>query len=656
MKKETIWKMARGGFAVLMLSTLALGAACSGGGQEMSEGSGKKPPIIVLGKSARLVDVDLSEIEMDVRNEVTRRMSDTVRYTYSCEFDYNRLPYSYEMDDMVVTDAAPDADMSPVPSVSADFNESVGADYTDTNIQEEGVDEADLFKTDGEYAYVLRKSKLRIMQIWPFDEFKSVSELEIEGFVNELYLTENKIVTFSNVSGGDENETLFNGVKITIIDITDRYNPEVLRESYYEGFLVSSRRIDDKVHIVLNSNFVVPAEVKRRLDESIVSCTNGFIDNYQQAIAAKDQLIEENSEIIKSVSASRFLPRIIHKDNPVNYEMRLTMKRSELNKGTSLISLVTVDLDDITGNDSITSVVGHGGIVYASEDSIFVTQRVNSWETTDADPTTNEATLIHRFDISSNKFAPNYYGTGAVAGHLLSEYQRNAQFSLSEYNRTLRVATTIGWGESNNVYILNLADPSMPVLGAIGGIGKGERIYAVRFMGPKGYVVTFRQIDPLFTMDLSNSVNPKLLGELKIPGFSTYLHPFGDDHLIGIGRSGNNRLKLSLFDVSDMTNPKETHVYEFNAWDSDAQYDHHAFTFDKEHGLLAIPVNYSMVELLSVSPADGFQSVGSVSGNHAMRSTIIGDESELGLVVTSEDSLSLSIIDDGLDLLDTISW
>ncbi len=149
----------------------------------------------------------------------------------------------------------------------------------------------------------------------------------------------------------------------------------------------------------------------------------------------------------------------------------------------------------------------------------------------------------------------------------------------------------------NNVYTL---DSNLNIVGRLEKIVPDERIYFMRFMGERAYIVTFKRVDPLFVIDLSDAANPKILGELKIPGFSDYLHPYDDTHLIGIGKEVDESgefvltegVKLGLFDVSDHANPKEIAKYEIGdrGTDSEALYDHHAFLFSKEKGLLVMPI------------------------------------------------------------------
>jgi len=206
-----------------------------------------------------------------------------------------------------------------------------------------------------------------------------------------------------------------------------------------------------------------------------------------------------------------------------------------------------------------------------------------------------ERTIIHRISIVDGEI--QYEAQGSIPGFVQN------QFFLSEYDGYLRVSTTIeGWmvrsylssiESQNNVYVL---DMDLEIVGSLEDLASGEQIYATRFIGDKCYLVTFKQIDPFFVIDLSEPTNPEVLGELKIPGYSTYLHPYDETHIIGIGRD-DEKVKISLFDVSDLENPIELSKYEIENDDEDwywaqssALYEHKAFLFDKEKNLLVIPV------------------------------------------------------------------
>jgi uncharacterized secreted protein with C-terminal beta-propeller domain len=186
---------------------------------------------------------------------------------------------------------------------------------------------------------------------------------------------------------------------------------------------------------------------------------------------------------------------------------------------------------------------------------------------------------LAKFEISA---------TGNIPGRPLN------QFSLDEYNDNLRVATTVGegfWGfggqreSSNDVYVL---DENLKILGSVQDLGLTERIYSARFIEDKGYLVTFRQIDPFFVLDLSDPKNPQLKGELKIPGYSSYLHPITKDKILGIGKEGW-QVKISLFDVSDPEKPTEISKYNLDESWSDILNTHHAFLLDSKHQIFFLP-------------------------------------------------------------------
>jgi hypothetical protein len=216
-------------------------------------------------------------------------------------------------------------------------------------------------------------------------------------------------------------------------------------------------------------------------------------------------------------------------------------------------------------------------------------------------PTADPATEIHKFDVSEPG-SPRYVASGRVDGWLLNQY------SLSEYDDHLRVATTTQqWSDvavpddgavapsESRVSILSQRGDRLVEVGSVGGLGKGEQIYAVRFLGPVGYVVTFRQVDPLYTLDLGDPASPRVVGELKIPGYSAYLHPAGDDRLIGVGQNADEQgmtlgAQVSLFDVSDAADPTRLDSYTLPGGWSDADYDPHAFLYWPEDGLVVIPV------------------------------------------------------------------
>jgi uncharacterized secreted protein with C-terminal beta-propeller domain len=226
------------------------------------------------------------------------------------------------------------------------------------------------------------------------------------------------------------------------------------------------------------------------------------------------------------------------------------------------------------------------------------------------------STSIHKFDISS-PVKTQYRGSGEVSGYLLS------QWSLSEYRGVLRVVSTESpawWGAGGEtesfLTTLRQRGGGLVQAGRVGELGKGERVYAVRFAGDVGYVVTFKQIDPLFTLDLSVPEKPRVLGELKIPGYSAYLHPVGEDLLLGIGQEVSDEgrplgTQLSLFDVSDLRKPTRLHHQPLGPGWSEAESDHHAFLFWPKTGLVVIPFEQRAVGY-RVSRARGISAVGKI--------------------------------------------
>jgi len=252
--------------------------------------------------------------------------------------------------------------------------------------------------------------------------------------------------------------------------------------------------------------------------------------------------------------------------------------------------IAAFDLNDIGDGTVVDAFIGAGNNVYMSQDNLYVAVSRH-----------NNNTAIYKFGVDGVDV--DYVAKGEVPGNILN------QFSMDEYKENFRIATT-NWNNSrttNNVYIL---DSAMKLTGKVEDIAPGERIYSARFMGEKGYLVTFEMVDPLFVLDLSNPQKPEILGALKIPGFSNYLHPLDDNHLLGIGKDTEvmdrkdhtgkivgqfvteKGMKLAIFDVTDVNNPKEKYseIVGGRGTHSDVLYNHKALLFDTRNGTLAFPV------------------------------------------------------------------
>ena len=261
------------------------------------------------------------------------------------------------------------------------------------------------------------------------------------------------------------------------------------------------------------------------------------------------------------------------------------MRRPAVFSGAGVLTVYTVDLDKGLPAVDADAVFTDADTVYASPSSLYVaTQRYD---------TQAEYTSIHRFDISDPD-RTGYAASGAVPGSLLN------QFSLSEDKGVLRAATTVGWGAAAESRVTTLSERGGRLVqrGQVGGLGPGERIFAVRFLGDVGYVVTFRQTDPLYTVDLADPDHPRVRGELKIPGYSAYLHPVGDDLLLGVGQEATDDgrvqgLQLSLFDVSDLARPVRLQRAQLGQRFSSSavEWDHHAFLWWPATKLALLPID-----------------------------------------------------------------
>jgi uncharacterized secreted protein with C-terminal beta-propeller domain len=275
-----------------------------------------------------------------------------------------------------------------------------------------------------------------------------------------------------------------------------------------------------------------------------------------------------------------------------------------------------------------------GRIVYASPTSLYVATERWADRPDPSRPNTAEEgvrTELHKFDISSPT-KTHYRGTGTVSGYLLN------QWSLSEHKGILRVVSTEspawwGAGRETESFLTTLRPGAGGLVqaGRVGGLGKGERVYSARFVGDTGYVVTFRQVDPLYTLDLADPERPRVLGELKIPGYSAYLHPIGDDLILGVGQDATEEgrptgTQVSVFDVSDLRRPTRLHTEHLGAGWSEAEHDHHAFLHWPRTGLMVIPFNHEAVGLKV--GRSGISPVGRVAHERQMpvrRSLVVRD-------------------------------
>ncbi|MGB9914102.1 MAG: beta-propeller domain-containing protein [Candidatus Bathyarchaeales archaeon] len=440
--------------------------------------------------------------------------------------------------------------------------ESATNGYSTTNIQVAGVDEADIVKTDGKYVYVAAttygysepQSAIYIIKADQQDT-KVIAKITLENYTypEGLYLSEDssRLVVIANRfqpvifrTGGPETliypGPISGSTFLYVYDISDKAYPILARNLSISGGYFSSRMIGNYVYAVTNQ----PAYV---LNDTV---TLPVLYQEKKAVPIAPSSVYYSDTVDKYFIFTTFIA--------VNI------------------------LDDAQQPTNMTVLMGGTSAMYVSPSNIYVTY--STWNE-------GQYTTIYRARI--NGATLTFEAKGSVPGYVLNQY------SMDEYNGNFRIATT--WQnektQTNNVYVL---DKSLSIVGKLEGLAEEERIYAVRFMGDKGYVVTFRQVDPFFVIDLRNPAEPKVAGELKIPGYSSYLHLFDANHVIGLGKE-NNTVKLSLFDVTNVNEPKEIakYIVEGDWTDSEALYEPKAFLFDREKELLVIPIsvnNYGVVD------------------------------------------------------------
>jgi hypothetical protein len=530
--------------------------------------------------------------------------------------------------------------------------------FSDTNRQVADVDEADIVKVadEGRKLYVIRGNGFHEFDSWPASQTSKVADLEIEGGAIEMFVEGDRALVFSNaynvvalddgdlcqgyVGGGAPELADYDGayncgrsfVKITVIDLAGE-TPQAVREIYVDGWYTSSRRHDSIVRAVVQSNMQRPGSVPN-LWEILY---NGEV--YPESRDAEIFLARAWASMAKAAIRATTLDQWVPvwgeridgeiQQQPVQCADFYSPEPGLTNYG--LTQIVGIDM----GDDSpaqITSILGQATQVYANGGALILAQPDWTWFERG---TNSDRTAVHRFLVSFEAQRTPYQGSGFVRGIV------NDQFSIDERDGIIRIATTrTSWPDrtddlaapdiwippttDNLVSTLKLSGDALKLLGSTPPLAEGERIFSARFLGDLAYIVTFRQVDPLFAIDLSNPESPKVLGELKIPGFSDYMHPLGADHLLTIGRDidaetqRDNGTALQIFDVSDPVNPRLAYKAFVGDGYSEANHNHKAFNFYADKGLLAFPfVSYegnfsSTLELWDVSAKDGFNRRGEI--------------------------------------------
>ncbi len=374
------------------------------------------------------------------------------------------------------------------------------------------------------------------------------------------------------------------------LDVSVPARPRVITRMRADGRLVSARRTGETVRVVLASSPVRLPLVGPR--------ANGG--------AAARSATRINRRVLVRANASAWVPRLTIRQ----VVSRTTVRRAAAGcravsrpadfSGLGMVDVLTLDASDTLTLTDSDAILTDAEIVYASPTAMYVaTTRWASPQARSAQSPPRGSTLIHKLD-TSDPTRTRYLGSGTVRGYLLN------QFSMSENEGVLRTASTDEpewWSPSGSrpapseSFVTTLAerDGSLATLGRVGGLGRGERIYAVRFLGTRGYVVTFRRTDPLYALDLADPAHPTLRGALEIPGFSSYLHPIDENTLIGVGQAADSGgrtqgTQVSLFDVSDPGSPRRIARRALDTAWSEAESDHHAFLYWAPTRTLVLPV------------------------------------------------------------------
>ncbi|MFH1436589.1 MAG: beta-propeller domain-containing protein [Pseudomonadota bacterium] len=562
-----------------------------------------------------------------------------------------------------------DASTGTVPSPSEGREEA--SEYSETNTQVDGVDEADFVKNDGGHIYILADGSFKIIDAWPAPEAHIISSVPIEGEPTKLFVLNDRALVYSALGSEDYPDYYygygrgectygydcdFTGdgrpMKMTVLDISDMTDPEVVRETVFSGSYINSRRIGSAVFTVVTFPEIRFPEVSYMPDNiySIDYCFRLANNNaVREAIVQMfNQLKKENRRIIEDTEISDWIPTVkdtIYADGePETQEDVLgscgNFYKSGLTDGRSLLTISSVNMEELDPMTAVT-IVGRPGAVYASNKALYVSSRHyntghRGWYYPGPDAV-QEVSTVHKFSLVSEKPAAEYAASGVVKGKVLN------QFAMDEHDGFLRMATTTGHVPDPNVHstisILEQDGSALKVVGQIDDIAPTEDIRSARFSGNRGFIVTFKKTDPLFVFDLGDPRNPATAGELKIPGFSTYMHMLDDNHILSIGYDADDQgsfawftgIMLQVFDISKMDNPTLIHkeVIGTRGSTSDATTNHLAFNFFRPKNLLAIPMTicedssgggsygttmtFSGLLVYEVTVDDGFASLGGVA-------------------------------------------
>ena len=539
--------------------------------------------------------------------------------------------------------------------------DSASAPFSTTTVQESGVDESDVIKNDGEYIYWLQGKNIHIVKATPPNELSEVATITLDNPASSLYLRGRQLVAVSSVGayylyanwslGGNASSgnataeqsapdatstssavasdvssiaptpadpstastttdiaplTNTSHTTVTLFDVSTPASPTKQATLTLEGSLAESRVIANRLYLVTTAWPVLPVQPTPATLDAIP--LESWLPKYQ--------LVGADGETRTGTTTP--------------WE---GFYRPEDAEGYEITTVVTVDLDNPTAEFKSTAITANAGLIYASPSALYITDTTSDWTTNSS----REDTMIHK--LAFTEAGTDYVASGLVPGRPLNQY------SLGEYNDYLRIATTLetwsntGSASASGVYVLGVSGTDLNVVGKVEDLGINEQIYSVRFIGTRGFVVTFKRIDPLYAMDLSDPTNPKVVGELKVSGYSDFMLPIDEHHLLAIGKDAQEAetwgawvqgVQLSIFDISDLANPQRVQntVIGGRGTNSEANYNPKAFNYFAARGAVAFPIElysagtvgpewgnleFTGVMVFSVSVTDGFRELGRIS-------------------------------------------
>ena len=465
---------------------------------------------------------------------------------------------------------------------------SVG--YSTTNVQHAGIDEADVVETDGDFIYALTDGRLVIVDVRDVTNPLLVSVTQFDSSFTEMYLQGDRLTLISRGS-------YYAGAKVAVLDVSDRGEPQLLERTEIDGQIVDTRAIGDRVFVVTQQGLDYPAPIRRVVSETPAEdgsgvwqvCAYETLDEYLERV---NETLPDLLPQFKTFNGSGELIR----SGPLSDVNQI---HKPLSKADGvLMSVITFDVaDEMTGPVTSSGLfTSSADQIYVSSSAVYVLRQASRWSDG------SDGTRILKFQFQEDG-RTSLEAAGRVTGSILN------QFSLDEHEGRLRVVTTETAYDylrrvthrQNHLFVLEQVGTELTIVGSLERLAPTEEVKSVRFVGDRAYVVTFRQVDPLFMLDLRTPTSPQIAGAIKIPGYSSYLHPVGDHFILGIGRDVDETngqegpVQISLFDVRELGEPVLVDRMTLSGVDwftSEALFDHHAIAYFADEQVLSIPISW----------------------------------------------------------------